>query len=321
MQFVKATKTQSRLRLAFIGSAGSGKTYSALAVAKGLGGRVAVLDTERGSASKYSGLFEFDTLWLETFAPATYVEAIHAAEHAGYDVLVIDSLSHAWMGKDGALEQVDRAQKISQNKNSFAAWRDVTPQHNALVDAMLQSKCHIIVTLRAKTEYVMEENVKGKMVPRKIGLAPIQRDGLEYEFDVVGTLTENNELIIGKTRCPELAGKLFDKPGADFAHILKNWLTDGTTAQSQPAAPAQKATTAPDAGKSPGRVPSQPATVPPASGAPPLDIVRQAAVFASKKAGADKVREIIKAITGGTLADAKPEQHEAILAELRKAVN
>lgn len=228
--FHPATKTRARARVALIGPSGSGKTYSALAIAAGLGARVAVIDTERGSASKYAGLPgmpAFDVLELETFAPETYVAAIGAAGSAGYDVLIIDSLSHAWMGKDGALEQVDRAAKRSQSGNSFAAWRDITPKHNALVDAMLASPCHLIVTMRAKTEYVMETNSRGKQEPRKIGLAPIQRDGMEYEFDVVGDITLDHELIISKTRCPAFDGKVIQLPGLGFGQDIADWLSDG----------------------------------------------------------------------------------------------
>lgn len=236
MNFRKATKQQIRLRLALIGSSGSGKTYTALNIAKHLGGKVAVIDTERGSASKYADLFEFDALELQTFNPLTYVEAIKAAEQAGYQILVIDSLSHAWMGKEGALEQVDKIQKRSQSNNSFTAWRDVTPMHNALVDAILQCNCHIIATMRAKTEYVMEVNEKGKNVPRKIGIAPIQRDGLEYEFDVVADMDFDNNLIVSKTRCPALSGEIINKPGKEIAETLRAWLTDGEPAQPKPAA-------------------------------------------------------------------------------------
>lgn len=228
--FHPATKTRARARIAIIGPSGSGKTYSALAIAAGLGKRVAVIDTERGSASKYAGLPgmpAFDVLELESFAPETYVSAIGAAGAAGYDVLIIDSLSHAWMGKDGALEQVDRAAKRSQSGNSFAAWREITPKHNALVDAMLASSCHLIVTMRAKTEYVMETNSRGKQEPRKIGLAPIQRDGMEYEFDVVGDITLDHELIISKTRCPAFDGKVIQLPGLGFGQDIADWLSDG----------------------------------------------------------------------------------------------
>lgn len=236
MKFKPATKSAARLRMALIGPAGAGKTYSALSIGTRLGKRVAVIDSEHGSASKYaSGApFTFDTLELESFAPATYVEAIKLAEREGYDVIVIDSLSHAWMGKDGALEQVDNAAKRSRSGNSFAAWREVTPQHNALVEAMLGSKCHIIATMRAKVEWVIEENERGKKEPRKIGLAPVQRDGLDYEFDVTGDIDHSCNLVIDKTRCPALKGKVFNKPAEGLANILKAWLSDGAPVREEP---------------------------------------------------------------------------------------
>lgn len=231
LSFTKATKTQSRLRLALVGPSGSGKTYTALTIAQHLGKRVAVIDTERGSASKYADIFTFDVLNLDTFSPLTYVDAIKAAEAAGYDVLVIDSLSHAWMGKEGALEQVDNAAKRSSSHNSYTAWRDVTPMHNALIDAMLQSRCHIIGTMRSKTEYVIEEDERGKKVPRKVGMAPVQRDGLEYEFDVVGDMDLENNFLVSKTRCPALTGKVIKKPGKPLADTLAAWLSDGAKPQ------------------------------------------------------------------------------------------
>jgi len=230
MNFVKATKKQSRLRLALIGPAGGGKTYTALSIGTSLvpGGRVALIDTERGSASKYAGIFEFDVLEMGSFAPAKYVEAIAAADAAGYDVVIIDSLSHAWTGKDGALEQVDRAGKRSNSGNTFNAWRDVTPQHNSMVEAILRSGAHVITTMRTKTEYVLEKDERtGKTAPKKVGLAPVQRDGLEYEFDVVGDLNNDHALTIGKTRCSALAGQYFEAPGEQVAQILRDWLTDG----------------------------------------------------------------------------------------------
>lgn len=227
-QFHKATKQQSKLRLALIGTSGSGKTFTALNIGQHLGEKVAVIDTERGSASKYADLFEFDVLELDSFSPLTYVEALKAAEAAGYDVIIVDSLSHAWMGKDGALEQVDKVAKRSESRNSFAAWRDVTPMHNALVDAMLQSNCHIIATMRAKSEYVLETNERGKQVPRKVGMAPIQRDGLEYEFDVIADMDADNNMIVSKTRCTTLTGAVVNKPGKDIADVLNAWLSDGS---------------------------------------------------------------------------------------------
>lgn len=238
MPFQRATKKQAKLRMALIGPSGSGKTYSALAIASHLGRRVALIDTERGSASKYADEFEFDVLELDSFHPQRYIDGIREAEQAGYDVLIIDSLSHAWAGKDGALELVDRAAKRSQSNNTFGAWREVTPLHNALVDTMLQAKCHVIVTMRAKTEYVQERDEKtGRTVIRKVGLQPVQRDGLEYEFDVVGDMDADNNLIVTKSRCKALNGAVFSKPGKDVADILRAWLSDG--APGEETAPAQ----------------------------------------------------------------------------------
>jgi hypothetical protein len=244
MAFQKATKTQARLRMALIGPSGSGKTWTALEVASALapGGKVAVIDTERGSASLYSDRFPFDVCELDTFSPQSYVNAIRDAAAAGYEVLVIDSLSHAWSGKGGALEMVDTAAARSKSSNTYFAWRDVTPQHNMLVDAILQAPMHVIVTMRAKTEYIVE-TVNGKQVPKKIGMAPIQRDGVEYEFSIVGDLTLDHDLIITKTRCSALDGVVVRNPGADLAATLRAWLTDGATPPPPQPKPATTTTT------------------------------------------------------------------------------
>jgi hypothetical protein len=228
-RFQKAVKTRARLRMALIGPSGSGKTFTGLKIGQELAaaGKLAVIDSERGSAAKYADLFTFDSIDLEQHSPKDYIDCILAAEAEGYEALVIDSLSHAWMGRDGALEQVDKVVKRSGAGNSFAAWREVTPWHNKLVDTIIGSRMHIIATLRSKTEYVMETNERGKAVPRKVGMAPIQRDGMEYEFDVVGEMNLQNELVISKSRCPALTGGIFDKPGADMAKVLKEWLGSG----------------------------------------------------------------------------------------------
>jgi hypothetical protein len=227
--FQKATKYTAKLRLAMVGTSGSGKTYSALAIASGLvpNGRIALIDTERGSASLYADLFPFDTLALEDHAPQTFVNAIHAAESEGYDAIIIDSLSHAWSGRGGALEMVDKAQKRSQSVNSFTAWRDVTPHHNRLIDAMVSSKAHVIATMRSKTEYVIEENAQGKKVPKRIGMEAVQRSGIEYEFTLVGDIDLAHTLAVTKSRCPELADAIIEKPGAAMGKTLAAWLGTG----------------------------------------------------------------------------------------------
>ena len=256
MTFKKATKKAARLRLALGGPSGAGKTWTALAIASALGKRIAVIDTERSSASLYADQFSFDSLDLTEHSPERYVEAIRAAEREGYDVIIIDSLSHAWMGKDGALELVDKAAKRSKSGNSFAAWRDVTPLHNALVDALISSSSHIITTLRAKTEWVLDEGQGGKKTPRKVGLAWVQRDGLEYEFTIVGDIDLDHNLVISKTRWSKLAGAVISKPGAELGREMLAWLNEGDAAQ--PAAEQPKPADAPTT-KPPLRVVDAPA--------------------------------------------------------------
>ena len=223
--FKKATRTQIKLRLALSGPAGSGKTYSALSIASHLGQSIAVIDTESGSASRYAGIFNFDVCELSSFHPQRYIEAIQAAEEAGYDVVIIDSLSHSWFGKDGELDLVDRA------KNSFAAWKDVRPLERRLLSAILNCKTHIICTLRTKTEWdTSQKDANGKMKPEKIGTAPIHVAGIDYEFDVAGELNQQHTLHISKSRCPALDGQSFTNPGRDVADLLHEWMSDGVPA-------------------------------------------------------------------------------------------
>ncbi len=223
--FKQATKIESKLRLAIIGPSGSGKTYTALAIGTALGGSVAVVDTEHGSASKYADLFPFDVAEMHApFQVQKFITAILEAEKAGYHTVILDSLSHAWMGDGGLLDYVDDVAKRSKSKNSFMAWKEGTPLHNNLVNAIVQSDLHVIATMRSKTEYIVEENSRGKSAPRKVGMAPIQRDGFEYEFDVLLDMDMDNNAIVQKTRCPALTGGVFGKPGEDVAGILLDWL-------------------------------------------------------------------------------------------------
>jgi hypothetical protein len=249
--FRKASKSQARLRMALVGPAKSGKTFTALSIGRHLGGRVVGIDTEHGSMEKYADKFDFDVVQLAVFDPRNYIEMIKAAESEGYDVLVIDSLSHAWMGKGGVLEIADKAAKQSRSGNSFAAWKEASPIHASLIEAIIQSRCHIIATMRSKTEYVIESDPRtGKMAPRKVGLAPVQRNEMEFEFDIIGEMTPEHDMLIGGSRCEVLDNQVFNKPGKDVAQILIDWLSDGKRPnepfQSPPqaaqvtAAPAQR---------------------------------------------------------------------------------
>lgn len=185
MAFVKATRKKSKLRLALTGPSGSGKTFGALMVAKGIGGKIAVIDTEKGSASLYSHLVDFDVLELSPpYTPERFSGAIKEAQAAGYTTLIIDSITHEWTGSGGCLELVDEIAKARYKGNTWSAWNDITPRHRAFIDAMLQADMHIIATARSKTETAQTEDGGRKKVV-KLGMKAEQRDGVEYEFTIV----------------------------------------------------------------------------------------------------------------------------------------
>ena len=227
MSFRKAERRKAKLRLAITGTAGSGKTYGVLLIAKGLGGRIAMIDTENGSGDLYADNFNYDVCGVQ--APYTvqkYLQAIHEAEKNNYEVLIIDSLSHAWAGEGGLLDLQGKLTDSSCNGNSWAAWRKVTPQHNALVEAILSSKCHIIATMRSKTEYVQIENDKGKKEIRKVGLEPVQRDGMDYEFTTVFDLSITHDVSVSKDRTGIFDGQIF-RLSEETGRKLKEWLDSG----------------------------------------------------------------------------------------------
>ena len=236
MAFKQAVKYDSKLRLALCGPAGSGKTYSLLAIAAELGGPIAYVDTEHGSASKYADLFQFDVIEPEKFDPRDLIELIKEASAGGYKIICIDSLSHYWMGKGGELDLVDSVARKSPSGNNFTAWKTVTPVHTELVDTIIGAQIHVLVSMRTKTEWVIEEDSKGRKVPRKIGLAPVMRDGIEFEFDVCGDLDQENTLTVTKSRCPDLSGKVINRPGKNVADILRRWLTGAPAPATKTAA-------------------------------------------------------------------------------------
>lgn len=232
MPFQRAVKAEAKLRLGIAGPSGSGKTFTALKIAARLaeaeGKRVALIDSERGSASKYADEFDFDTLWLASFHPQQYVAAIKEAHDGDHSVLIIDTLSHAWAGTDGALELADKA-RVRYGDNRWAAWADVTPLHNELLDAIAQAGMHVIVTFRAKTEWVLDDKNK----PRKVGMAPIQRDGIDYEFDAFALMDREHSFVIDKSRCPALDNAIIPLPDEGVADTLLAWLS-GEPPENQP---------------------------------------------------------------------------------------
>lgn len=227
--FKKAERTQAKLRLAITGPSGSGKTYSALLIASGIVpmDKVAVIDTEYGSASLYADLGDFSVLNLEPpYEVEHYQKAIRAAEAEGFELIIIDSLSPAWAGEGGLLDKKNDLDKSNKYRgNSFATWREITPKYNDLVQAILSSRCHIIATMRSKTDYAqVEEN--GRKYIRKMGLAPIQRDGIEYEFTTVFDMSAEHVANVSKDRTG-----LFDgdpvTPSKVTGEKLKAWLDTG----------------------------------------------------------------------------------------------
>src|SRR5437016_3644669 len=232
--FKKAVKHEAKGRIALVGPAGAGKSYTMLKLARALAGpngKIAAIDTEHGSLSKYADLVEFDVLELDSFTPQNFLNSLHAAENAGYAVFCADSLSHFWVGKDGALEFVDMAAK--RNNDNFGGWKAFRPYEREMVDAILASPCHVICTMRTKTEYQDGVNAKGKKIRVKVGLAPVQRDGMEYEFDLVGYMDEENTLIVDKTRCSYYAQKALSRPGEkEFAPFVE-WLA-GAPVEAKP---------------------------------------------------------------------------------------
>ncbi|WP_318825980.1 ATP-binding protein [Providencia sp. PROV252] len=231
MKFAKALRKKAKLRLALTGPSGSGKTYGALEIAKGLGGKTAVIDTEKGSASLYSDRFNFDVLELDPpFTPERFIEAIGAAQEAGYDNLIIDSITHEWSGSGGCLELLDGLAKAKYRGNTWSAWSEITPRHNAFLDAILRSDLHIIATMRSKTEAAQVDKGNGKKGVDKLGMKSEQRDGVEYEFTTVLDLNhETHTAMASKDRTGLFSNAEVTQLNESTGKKLMDWLNDGRT--------------------------------------------------------------------------------------------
>lgn len=229
--FQKATRAQLKARVAFAGPTGSGKTWTALewaTVLAGDTGRIAVVDTERGSAALYADRFDFDVLAFDPpYDPGRLADILKAAETHGYAVVVVDSLSHFWEGEGGTRDIVDAAAERAKG-NTFAGWKVGTPALRHLIDTMLGLDAHFLATMRSKMEYVLETDSRGKQVPKKVGLAPVMRAGVEYEFTLVGDIDLEHRIIITKSRCDRLADELVQPGRADeAAKVFAGWLGEG----------------------------------------------------------------------------------------------
>lgn len=240
--FKKAERRQVKLKIALAGPSGSGKTLSALLIAKGIGQKIALIDTENESASLYAGMKlpsgelvpEFDTLNLQPpFTVDKYVAAINAAVAAKYDVLVVDSLSHQWAGEGGILSK--KEQLDARGGNSYAHWAKLTPEHEKFKAAILHSDIHIIGTLRSKQEYALTGGEGGRSLSvQKLGMAPIQRDGMEYEFTVFFDLDMKHQAQASKDRTSLFDGRALFVPSPKTGEELMRWLL-GAQPASAPA--------------------------------------------------------------------------------------
>lgn len=233
VQIRKAERKKAKLRLGLSGPSGSGKTYSSLLLAFGLGQKIGMIDTEHGSGDLYAHLGDYDIVQIEApFTVHKYLEALRAFEDGGYDVVIIDSLSHAWAGEGGLLDKQGKIADNDPRGNSYTAWRKVTPEHNQLVEAMLASPCHLIATVRAKQEYSQEKDDKGKTVIRKLGMAPVQREGMEYEFTVFLDVGMDHTATASKDRTSLFDGQFLKLDGKVSKKLLA-WLNTGKDAPAE----------------------------------------------------------------------------------------
>ena len=250
--FDDATRENILIKMALTGPPGGGKTRSALGIATYLAeyldlGEVYLIDSENRSSAKYAfdprtgKGFKFKSLHLPTndYSPQCYMRAIEVAEKRGARILIIDSLSHAWNGVKGILEQVNDLTDASRSKNAFSeGWRKATPLQRQFIQAMLGSPAHIIATMRSDPEWVVQEDERGKKSPTMIGLSPQQRKDISFEFDLCIDLKIDHTGVVSKSRCEELNENngVYKLPGENVARILAEWVRSSDA--PLPAAPA-----------------------------------------------------------------------------------
>lgn len=234
LDFTPATRSEHKARVALIGPTGAGKTWTALEWAETLadGGKVGVIDTENGSAALYADRFKFDTApWAPPYDAAKLAAAISKAGEA-FDVLVVDSLTHFWQGDGGVLDVVE--QEGARTRNQFAGWKKGTPLWRGLLDALIFAPCHVIVTMRSKMDYVQTKDSDGRAKVEKLGMAPVARNDVEYEFTVVGEMDTTHRLAITKSRCSALADRSAAAHQSNkLAEEFATWLTSAPGEQMQ----------------------------------------------------------------------------------------
>lgn len=220
----KAKRSVAKIRIALSGVSGSGKTMGALLLASGLGKKTLIIDTENGSGDLYADITDYDVLPLTApYTSEKYIEAIKMGEDNGYDTIILDSISHEWAGAGGCLERQNIESK--RTGNSYTAWGVVTPVHQNFIDAITNSKCHIIATMRAKPKCAID-NSSGKTVVRKLGLESIQREGTDHEFTIAFDIALDHNAFASKDRT-----RLFDgqtvKLSKEIGEKITQWLNGG----------------------------------------------------------------------------------------------
>lgn len=230
MELLKAERKQAKIKMGLMGPAGSGKTYSSILLAYGLIGdfsKIAIVDSERGSANLYSHLGSYYVLELnDPFTPEKFIDAINLCQNSGIECIILDSISSEWSGKGGILEIHEKTTSAMKIPNSFTAWASVTPRHQAFIDAILQSKCHIIATLRTKTEYLITER-NGRNTIQKCGMAAIQRDGFEYEVSISLDIDDEHMAMSSKDRTGLFADKGKFRITPDTGKLILNFCNAG----------------------------------------------------------------------------------------------
>ena len=223
MQLRQSERRKAKIKIGLQGCAGSGKTYSALLLAKGLTNndysKVAIIDTENGSADLYAHLGNYNVLSLTPpFTPENYIKAIEVCENAGMEVIILDSISQSWE------ELLDYHSSLAGN--SFTNWAKVTPRQNAFIDKILQCNAHVIATMRTKQDYVLNQK-DGKFIPEKVGLKAVQRNDLDYEFTIVFDVDIKHFAVSSKDR----TGLFMDKPefkiSAETGKMILDWCNEG----------------------------------------------------------------------------------------------
>lgn len=226
----KAEKKQAKIRLGIAGPSGAGKTYTALLIAYGITNdweKIAIIDSENGSADLYEDLGAYNVLPLSApYHPEKYIQALSECEMAGMEVIIMDSITHEWNGKGGCLDLHEAVTAKMRIPNSFTAWAEITPLHQRFIDSILQSRCHIITTVRSKTDYVLAEK-NGKQVPQKVGMAAQTRDGFEYELTISFDLDTDHKAFTSKDRTGLFMGKPSFIPSSETGKAILDWCNDG----------------------------------------------------------------------------------------------